>query len=67
MLLHAPRTLDIEATDQPVFNSKYAIGEEVALEVAYDLMNFDNDFPSLPLANPTGSTRGSTIAHWRVQ
>jgi hypothetical protein len=44
-----------------------APGDDRAAEVADDLVDLDANRPSASSATPTGSTRGSIAAHWRVQ
>ncbi len=62
---------NIEALDQSVFDAKNVtddfVREKVAVEIADDLMHFDNDSALGPIREFIGSTRGSIIAHWRVQ
>jgi hypothetical protein len=62
---------DIESLDQSLLDSKYMTGhfirEETAVKVAHHRMTSITTSPSSPLVNPTGSTCGSMIAHWRVQ
>jgi hypothetical protein len=41
----------------------HLIGKYVSLEIAHDLVDVDDDFPSEPTENSIGSTRGSIIAH----
>jgi len=42
------RTPDVEALDQPIFEPKYVadqfVREEIAVEVAHDRMDFDEEF-----------------------
>ena len=48
-LVQPLRAADIEALDQPIFDSEYVpnhfVRQQVATEVAHDLVNFDNDLP----------------------
>jgi hypothetical protein len=58
---------DIETLDQPASHLEdvdhESVGQEIALEVTHNLMNFDNDFPLAVGVDLDGSTCGSMIAH----